>query len=117
MAQRAQSFSKELGSWVTKQKSKNSHQDKHLVAFLAVKENVKEALDAGFSRKTIWKFFQENKQLECRYETFTRYVKRHLTEKLEEDAKGKARDKLVKNPTEISSFKFSATPKPSEELF
>lgn len=74
----AKSFPDELAEWVSKRKAKKPRQDKHVVAFLAVKSDVKAALDAGYSMKTIWEYMRETGRLEYRYETFTQHVKRYI---------------------------------------
>jgi hypothetical protein len=129
----AQSLPEKLAEWVAEratQPPRPRSQNKHRVAFLALKGEVEAALAAGYSRKTIWEYLRKNEQLECRYETFTQYIKRYLgKDKLKGDAKEKAKEmptkalpsKSVAEPTKKSSeldrFKFDATPQPPEELF
>jgi hypothetical protein len=71
-------FPEELAEWVNQRKAKRPRQDKHVVAFLAVKSDVKAALDAGYSMKTIWEYMRETGRIEYRYETFTLHVKRFI---------------------------------------
>ena len=72
------SYPEELAEWVKEREAKKPRQDKHLVAFLAVKSDVQTALDAGYAMKTIWEHMKETDRLRCRYETFTQHVKRHI---------------------------------------
>lgn len=71
-------FADELAAWVKKKPAKQPRQDRHVIAFLAVKEDVKSALDAGYSMKTIWEYMQETGRIATRYETFTLHVKRYI---------------------------------------
>jgi hypothetical protein len=68
-------YVEELAEWTRKRKS---GRDKHLVAFRSVESDVKEALDAGFSVKTIWCNLHEIKKITCGYETFLNLVNRHI---------------------------------------
>lgn len=77
----AKSYTEELAEWVSKRKAQRRRQDKNIVAFLAVKGDVKAALDAGYSMKTIWEHLREIGRIEYRYETFTLHVKRHIRAK------------------------------------
>ncbi len=71
-------YPEELAEWVKEREAKKPRQDKHLVAFLAVKSDVQTALDAGYAMKTIWEHMKETDRLRCRYETFTQHVKRYI---------------------------------------
>lgn len=65
----------ELASWVKKKESSKRRQDKSLVAFLAIRDDVVAAIDAGYSLKTIWEHLTETKKISYRYETFLKHVK------------------------------------------
>jgi ABC-type ATPase with predicted acetyltransferase domain len=71
-------YPEELAEWVKGREAKKPRQDKHVVAFLAVKSDVQAALDAGYAMKTIWEHMKETGRLRCRYETFTQHVKRYI---------------------------------------
>ena len=64
--------------WVGRRPAPRPRQDRNLVAFLAVKGDVKAALEAGYSMKTIWTHLCATGRIASRYETFTLHVKRHL---------------------------------------
>src|SRR5574338_1427625 len=81
MIRMAKNYTEELADWVSKRKAQRPRQDKNIVAFLAVKGDVKAALDAGYSMKTIWEHLHETGRIEYRYETFTLHVKRHIRAK------------------------------------
>lgn len=50
-----------------------------MVAFLAVRADVQEAIAAGYAVKTIWEHLNETGKIPCRYETFLKHVRRHIT--------------------------------------
>jgi hypothetical protein len=74
----AKRYTEELGHWVSERAAPRRRQDRNLVAFLAVKDDVQTALEAGYSMKTIWAHLFETGRIASRYETFTLHVKRHL---------------------------------------
>ena len=56
-------YPEELAEWVKGREAKKPRQDKHVVAFLAVKSDVQAALDAGYAMKTIWEHMKETDRL------------------------------------------------------
>lgn len=72
------SYTDTLAAWVKQQDRKS--RDKNLVAFHAVKDDVIEAVKAGYAIKTIWANMRETKRVSCGYEVFLKLVKRHITE-------------------------------------
>ncbi|MDO9013673.1 MAG: TraK family protein, partial [Polynucleobacter sp.] len=48
----AKTYPEQLGEWVKRRES--TQRDKNLVAFLAVRDDVKAAVEAGYSVKTVW---------------------------------------------------------------
>ena len=73
----AKSYSEQLAEWV-RQRTRSARHDRNLVAFLGVKEDVREALDQGWPVKTIWAHMVEQKRIGFGYDTFLIYVKRHV---------------------------------------
>lgn len=73
-------FLEELAKWAsgTRQTTKPRRKET-LAAFLAVREDVKEAIAAGYALKTIWEHMHETGRVSFRYETFLRHVRRHIT--------------------------------------
>lgn len=134
----AKSYTEELAEWVSKRKTQRPRQDKNIVAFLSVKGDVKAALDAGYSMKTIWEHLRATGRIEYRYETFTLHVKRHIRAKPpaehqveqqppQEQSKPQAPASATKPdqaqseprktpPPSVGGFTFNPTPK-KEELF
>lgn len=73
----AKSYTRQLNEWV-KQTGHSSKPDRNRVAFLAVKEDVREALEEGWSVKTIWTHMVEQERIGFGYDTFLAYVNRHV---------------------------------------
>jgi len=74
----AKHYADELAEWVRERPAARPRQDRSTVAFLAVRDDVKAALAAGFSMKTIWAHLHATGRIASRYETFTLHVKRHI---------------------------------------
>ena len=132
----AKTYPEELAEWVKGREAKRPRQDKHVVAFLAVRSDVQAALDAGYAMKTIWEHMREKGRLQYRYETFTQHVKRYIKAAAAasasmspipppSEAKGMKPDPAPppppasapkKNPPKIGGFTFDATPKKEDLL-
>lgn len=129
------SYTDQLAKWVKEKKL--TPRNKNLVAFLAVRADIKEALDAGYPVKTVWENMNELKRIEFGYDTFLNYVNRQirrppanqLTPQLEldstrtsHDAKSKPPEdhtkptKKTTKPGTLSGFTFNPIPN-AEELF
>jgi hypothetical protein len=72
----AENFSNQLAQWVEQRGLQRS--DKNLVAFMAVRDDVKLAIDAGYAVKTIWANLRETGRIDLGYRTFLNYVRRCL---------------------------------------
>lgn len=131
-------FSEQLGEWVKEKKSRQ--RDKNLVAFLAVKADVQDALNEGYAVKTIWEYMVEKKRIGYGYETFLNYTNRLIRRKgkggtpdkiivteqpsvtnTKEDTKQKKKEEPITTATEqksakIPGFKFNPIPN-KEELY
>jgi len=91
----AKRYSKELESWLKAAKGNKNRRGKHLVAFLVIKDDVQDALEAGYSMKSIWEHMKETGKLSCRYETFLKHVNDHL-KKTGSKTKSSSAVKIVK---------------------
>jgi hypothetical protein len=69
-------YQQRLGEWVKRRKM--TRRDENTVAFLAVRDDVSDALGAGFSQRTIWANLREEKKVACSYDTFLNYVNRYI---------------------------------------
>lgn len=130
----AKGYTDELAEWVKKRAASRPRQDKSLVAFLAVKDDIHEAIGAGYSLKTIWEHLHEQGKIPYRYETFLKHVTKHIKgDKLRPTLPAKqslsdsqaAVAKRTKKPkvqsavtenTKTDGFSFNATPS-KEDLF
>jgi hypothetical protein len=73
----AKSYNEQLAEWIRQRKQSARH-EKNRVAFLSVKDDVREALDQGWPVKTIWTHMVEQQRIRFGYDTFLVYVKRHV---------------------------------------
>jgi len=74
------SYPEKLAKWINSQKGSSSRYKKHLVAFLAIKDDVKAALDTGHTMKNIWLHMRAEGKISFSYKSFTQYVHRYLKE-------------------------------------
>lgn len=72
----SKSYPEQLGEWVRQQAGKR--RDLNLVAFLAVRDDIKTAMDAGYAFKTVWANMREAKRIAFSYDTFIHYVNRTI---------------------------------------
>jgi len=72
----AEDFSNQLAQWVQRRGLQRS--GKNLVAFMAVRDDVKLAIDAGYAVKTVWANLRETGRIDLGYTTFLNYVRRCL---------------------------------------
>lgn len=75
------SYTDELAAWVKKRDATRPRQDKNVVAFLAIKEDVRSAIEAGYSKLTIWEHLHEVGKIPYLYETFLKHIRRHLKDR------------------------------------
>lgn len=85
-------YTDQLAEWVKKRGKSRPRQDKGLVAFIAVKDDIEEAMAAGYALKTIWEHLHETGKIPFRYETFLKHTKKHI--------KAKPKRPLVANTSE-----------------
>jgi hypothetical protein len=98
---------------------KHSAVTRNRAAFMAVKEEVRQALNDGWCRKLIWETLKEEGKINFEYQTFLRMTKKAgLDVQVKEDEKiePKGKDETVtKNPIKASSalngFNFDANAK------
>ncbi|MFL6631643.1 MAG: TraK family protein [Massilia sp.] len=71
----AKSYNEQLAEWI-RQRAQSARHERNRVAFLSVKDDVREAIEQGWPVKTIWAHMVEQKRIEFGYDTFLVYVKR-----------------------------------------
>ncbi|CAB3944002.1 MULTISPECIES: TraK family protein [Pseudomonadota] len=83
------------------QKARRLTRKDYLPAFMAARSNVMEAMAAGFALRIIWEHMHEIGRIPFRYETFLKYVRKHITNAPAGPArpapKGKARGSVTRN--------------------
>lgn len=78
--EKTMSFPAELAVWVAQRSQTAKRERKEpLASFLAVRADVIEATAAGYALKTIWEHMRDTGRVSFRYETFLKYVRRHIT--------------------------------------
>lgn len=128
-------YPRQLGEWLKHQKK--MPRDRNLVAVIAVIDDVRAALDAGFSTKAIWANMRAEGRIGLGYETFQRHVRRILdadaqpvNDKAESSADGPGKhvvnrakpgrkppsERRPLPPPPLASFVFNATPKKEDLL-
>ncbi|ENG8026105.1 TraK family protein [Vibrio parahaemolyticus] len=105
-------YVKELQSWVIQRQQDNRSPNKQevLATFLGVKNDVEEAINAGYNLKTIWTYLTEKNLIAFRYETFLRYVKQYITQT--SMATPPTKEKSEKSPPsrDMNGFSFNSQP-------
>lgn len=126
----AKSYPEQLAEWVKRRES--TRRDKNLVAFLAVRDDIKLAVDAGYAVKTIWANMHEEKRVAFGYDTFLNYVNRYIRGKSsrsvevlsvqltpnssiepgrqESKAASQKQEPKIKAPESATGFKFNSKP-------
>ena len=73
------SYPDQLGEWMKRQA--RPRRDSNMVAFLAVIDDVRLALNAGFAVASIWENLYEEGRIRIGYHAFLKHVRRHITDK------------------------------------
>lgn len=112
----AKKYVEELAAWVRESRTNRPRQDTNMVAFLAIRADVQEAIAAGYAVKTIWEHLNETGRIPYRYETFLKHVRRHITSDTIAGSKPRSvqPQKIErKEPPSVGGFNFN--PKPQKE--
>ncbi|MEX3547654.1 MAG: TraK family protein [Burkholderia sp.] len=104
----AKSYPEQLGEWVKRRES--TKRDKNLVAFLAVRDDVKAAVEAGYAVKTVWTNMHEAGRVQFGYDTFLNYVNRLIRRPQVDKAA-----KLTDASSTATATDTSSKPKPAEK--
>lgn len=67
-------YAEQLSDWI--KSNKPARRDQYLVAFLAVSDDVRAALAAGFAMNTIWRHLHASGRIPFGYDTFLKHVHR-----------------------------------------
>jgi hypothetical protein len=119
----AKKYIDELSEWANKRNVKKPRQSMAAVAFMAARDDVKAAMEAGYALKTIWEHMYETGNFPYRYETFLKHTRRHITEAKKESGSKKlvvtkkrlkvthGGQKQEKKLSRSDGFTFNANPK------
>lgn len=110
----------------SKQSSKRTNARKNKVEFLALREDISEALEKGWSISVIWETLNDEGKFTATYNTFRLYVLKYLNgqkpgysqrEAIEQRPKRPDENQAKeKKPTAMSSFIFNPIPNLKELL-
>lgn len=118
----AKTYTEKLGVWL-KHKS-TSKRDKNLASFLAVRDDIREALAAGFTLMAVWTNLCDEGRIELGYDAFLNYVSRYIRRD-KRTARSAPPAPTVKQPvgpakpadaTMVEGFTFNPTPNKEDLL-
>ena len=101
------SYTETLSEWVKKQETARTKRNIQKIAFLAVRADVKVAIEAGYALKTIWEHMTETGKITCRYETFLKYANQECKTVSAKEIP----EQTMSQPAKIAGFTFNAIPK------
>lgn len=99
---------------IQKQTEKKNQRGNAKIEFLALKEDIREALDKGCSMKAIWETLADEGQFSFGYKAFRHYVLKLIKSEQENTRDGK--QSKSKPNDEIKGFTFNPIPNPEELL-
>ena len=116
----AKTLSKRIASRLS-QKPGDSNRSNRMI-FLALREEIHEALNDGWTVKVIWETLQEEGKIGFGYQSFNRYVKQLIKDRPAGGAKTKVEKTLAspssttpKKPTDEGTRGFEWNPNPRKE--
>ena len=96
------------------QSEKKTKRPSAKTAFISLKDDIKEALDAGWSMKAVWETLTDEGKIVFSYKSF-----RHYVLKLIKPEQEKIRDEIKqesKSSSSMKSFNYDPIPKPEDLL-
>lgn len=103
----------DLRKWVDEKKGQNGKTaNPARVVFLAIRNDVMSALDAGYPMKTIWEHMHETGRVNTTYETFRRHVNRFIKQ---QKPLSSAQNLGAENMTQKSAGTPSDSPEPARQ--
>ena len=106
-------YPEQLGEWVRQQKS--ILRDRIFVAFLAIQNEVKAALDAKYPVKTVWKNMHESKQINVGYSKSS--LPHHAIKKDSQAKQATPAAATAIRQSAPAKFVFNPVPPEDKELF
>ena len=101
------SYTETLSEWVKQRETGRTKRNTQKIAFLAVRADVKVAIEAGYALKTIWEHLTETGKITCRYETFLKYANLECKPLPAVEPP----ELKISQPAKIAGFTFNAVPK------
>lgn len=86
------------------------------IEFLAIKSDIKEALESGYSVMQIWHLLYEQKKISIQYRMFKRYIDRYLIKTQQDSLTPKRSEPKKIDVKRPKHFEYNATPKSLDEL-
>ncbi|HAT8252351.1 TPA: conjugal transfer protein TraK [Legionella pneumophila] len=99
---------------IQNQSEKKNGRTNAKIQFIALKEDIREALDKGCSMKAVWETLSDEGQISFGYKAFRHYVLK-LIKSEQENTKDDKQSKS-KTTNEIKGFTFNPIPNPEELL-
>ncbi len=110
----------------SQQNQQRTNVRKNKVEFLALREDISEALESGWSITTIWEMLRDEGSFTATYNTFRLYVLKYLNGQkpgdsqkttIEQPSKTLSQNNAkMKKPATIPSFTFNPIPNPEDLL-
>ena len=99
---------------IEKQSEKKNGRVSAKIQFIALQNDIREALEAGCSMKAIWETLSDEDQISFGYKAFRHYVLKLIKSEQENTKDGKQKES--KPNKEIQGFTFNPIPNPEELL-
>jgi len=113
---------KQYRKWLTKTDSMHKNTEPIQLQFLTFRDQINDAMNDGYSMKTIWKQLHESEKISCSYMTFVRYVHRYIKAPPDQDhveqataAREKEPEKPKPNLSQASQPKRTVTKAPENK--
>jgi hypothetical protein len=93
------------------QSTKTNRARSNLLAFLALRDDIKQALNDSYTKKEIWETLRDEQKIAFGYTSFTRYVNRLILCNNKQEIHIKEESKSVKKQTANPDEQQQVTPK------
>lgn len=103
-----------LDEWI--RTSASSRRDRNVVAFLAIREEVKAGLEAGHAATTLFAYMRDGGRVSFCYDTFLKYVHRYIRQQNEAASIGVQRTQAFPRTNGNAVPPAKAKSKPNENI-
>lgn len=112
------SKTKDIDEWFAKKVKENPRRKTGAMAFIAIKDEVNNGLQAGYTKTVLFEYFTDTNKLSCCFETFLRYIRRYIDLAPSKGAKHispQVSFEPISTPQDKGkSFKWDSVPNPDE---